>query len=295
MSVALDPVRTLSLRLPSPFEELADERLNGTGVQLLLKRDDLIHPDFPGNKWRKLKYNLVAARNGGHTVLLTFGGAYSNHLQATAAAGYYFGFTTIGVVRGEEHLPLNPVLAQCTRLGMSLHYVDRTRYRLKTKSAFVNELRSEFGSFYLIPEGGGNRLALQGCAELPSEINTAFDVLCCATGTGATLAGVASALHPGQRAIGFSVLKGGSFLADDVRRLQEEYGMATHNWSIETEFHFGGFAKRELGLNRFLDDFYDRHGIQLDWVYEGKMMFGLFALLKQNAFSPGTRIVALLA
>jgi 1-aminocyclopropane-1-carboxylate deaminase len=295
MSVGLQPVHSLALRLPSPLEQLADDRLDSTGVQLLLKRDDLIHPDFPGNKWRKLKYNLLAATDGGKNVLLTFGGAYSNHIQATAAAGYYFGFSTIGVIRGEEHSPLNPILARAVEHGMTLTYVDRKQYRAKTTHAFIDQLHDKFGDFYLIPEGGCNKHALRGCAELPAEIDAPFDVLCCASGTGATLAGVAAALGPGQRAIGFSALKGGAFLEDDVTRLQEDYGLISHNWSIETEFHFGGFARSNPVLDAFIDDFRDRHGIVLDWVYEGKMMYGLFSLLRRGTFEPGTTLVALLA
>ena len=166
MPIVLQPVHPLTLRLPSPLETLVDERLATAGVEAMLKRDDLIHPDLPGNKWRKLKYNLRAAREAGHNVLLTFGGAYSNHIQATAAAGYYFGFSTIGVIRGEEHLPLNPILARAVRHGMTLTYVDRTLYRRKTDTEFVDQLHREYGDFYLIPEGSGNGHALRGCAEL---------------------------------------------------------------------------------------------------------------------------------
>jgi 1-aminocyclopropane-1-carboxylate deaminase len=283
------------LRLPSPLETLVDERLATAGIEAMLKRDDLIHPDLPGNKWRKLKYNLRAARAAGHGVLLTFGGAYSNHIQATAAAGYYFGFSTIGVIRGEEHLPLNPVLARAVRHGMTLTYVDRTLYRRKTDTEFVDQLHRQYGDFYLIPEGSGNGHALRGCAELTTEIDAPFDVLCCASGTGATLAGVASALRPGQKAIGFAALKGGSFLRDDVARLQLDYGAVTQNWSIETEYHFGGFARRNAVLDDFIADFAERHGITLDWVYEAKMMYGIFDLVKRGTISAGTRLVALLA
>jgi 1-aminocyclopropane-1-carboxylate deaminase len=293
--IVLQSVHPLTLRLPSPLETLVDERLDAAGVELMLKRDDLIHPDFPGNKWRKLKYNLRAAQDAGHNVLLTFGGAYSNHIQATAAAGYYFGFSTIGVIRGEEHLPLNPLLARAAGHGMTLTYVDRTQYRNKTDPAFVDQLHREFGDFYLIPEGSGNSYALEGCRELATEIGAPFDVLCCSSGTGATLAGVASGLRPGQRAIGFSALKGGSFLRDDVARLQLGYGAVTHNWSIETEYHFGGFARRNVVLDDFIADFAERHGIMLDWVYEGKMMYGIFDLVEQGTIAAGTRLVALLA
>ena len=292
MSAIPQPVHSLTLRVPSPLEQLVDERLDDAGVRLLLKRDDLIHPDFPGNKWRKLKYNLGAASDAGEKTLLTFGGAYSNHIQATAAAGHFFGFSTIGVIRGEEHSPLNPVLASAVEHGMTLTYLDRTRYRSKTE---IDRLHSEFGDFFLIPEGGSNRHGLWGCAELPAEIDTPFDVLCCASGTGTTLAGVACALDSGQRAIGFSALKGGAFLEGDIARLQEDYGRITHNWTVETGFHFGGFARRDSELDDFVGDFRDRHGIALDWVYEGKMMYGLFRLLQRGAFDPGTTLVALLA
>jgi len=136
---------------------------------------------------------------------------------------------------------------------------------------------------------------LRGCAELTTEIDAPFDVLCCASGTGVTLAGVASALRPGQKAIGFAALKGGSFLRDDVARLQLDYGAVTHNWSIETEYHFGGFARRNAELDDFIADFAERHGITLDWIYEAKMMYGVFDLVKRGTIAAGTRLVALLA
>jgi len=148
------PVRPLDLRLPSPLEELPDGRLTQAGVRLYLKRDDLISPEIPGNKWRKLKYNLTAARAQGHRVLLTFGGAYSNHIRATAAAGHYFGFATIGVIRGEEHLPLNPSLDYAARHGMRLVYLDRATYRDKMSPEVIAGLHDRFGDFYLLPEGG---------------------------------------------------------------------------------------------------------------------------------------------
>jgi len=285
------PAHELVLRLPSPTEELLDDRAQARGVRLFLKRDDLIHPDFPGNKWRKLKYNLAVA---GGRPLLTFGGAYSNHIQATAAAGHYFGFATIGIIRGEQHLPLNPVLTRAVAHGMTLVYVSRTDYRRRAEPEFVEGLSRRFGDFHLLPEGGSNIQALRGCAELPPEISVGFDVICCASGTGATLAGIATALAPDQRAIGFSALKGGEFLVDDVRRLQQAYGQVTDNWSIETEFHFGGFARSHAALDDFAADFRRRHGISLDRVYEAKMMSGLFTLLDRGRFLPGTRIVAVL-
>ena len=168
-----------SLRLPSPVEPLYDDRLRHNGVHVFLKRDDLIHPEVSGNKWRKLKYNLIEADRQNYKTLLTFGGAYSNHIRATAAAGSYCGFSTIGIIRGEEHLPLNPSLAYAASQGMRLSYMDRPTYRRKSESDVITSLQERFGSFYLLPEGGSNELAVRGCSEIPAEIETDFDVICC--------------------------------------------------------------------------------------------------------------------
>jgi 1-aminocyclopropane-1-carboxylate deaminase len=264
-------------------------------VRLYLKRDDLIHAELPGNKWRKLKYNIKAARERGASTLLTFGGAYSNHIRATAAAGHYFDFNTIGVIRGEEHLPLNNSLRYATSHGMQLTYMDRSAYRKKTDPPIIVSLRERFGDFYLIPEGGSNALAIKGCKELVDEIDVDFDVICCPCGTGGTLAGISAALHQGQRAVGFSALKGGTFLVDNVAELQRQsIGTALDNWSIEPKFHFGGLARRTTPLNQFMTLFAQAHGLTLDWVYVAKMMYGIFALIDQGAFAPGESIVALI-
>jgi 1-aminocyclopropane-1-carboxylate deaminase len=282
-------------QLPSPLQALRDERLRDAGIEVWLKRDDLIHPDLPGSKWRKLKYNLAEARRAGQRTLLTFGGAYSNHLRATAAAGCHFGFATIGVVRGEEHLPLNPSLSFAVRHGMRLAYLDRGEYRRKTEPELIAGLRRELGEFYLLPEGGSNSLAVRGCAELPAEIGLDFDVICCPVGTGATLAGLAAGLAGSARAIGFAVLKGAEFLDDDVADLQlATFGRRTENWRIEQGFHFGGYARRNSELDAFVADFAVRHGHELDWVYVAKMLYGVFALARSGAFSPGTRVVAVI-
>jgi 1-aminocyclopropane-1-carboxylate deaminase len=285
----------LDLRIPSPLERLTDERLANSGVEVWLKRDDLIHPDVPGNKWRKLKHNLTEATSAGHDTLLTFGGAYSNHIRATAAAGQHAGFATLGVIRGEEHLPLNPSLAFAVRQGMRLTYLDRPTYRRKNELVVLDRLRAEFGAFYLIPEGGSNEPAVRGCAELPAELDLAFDVICCPVGTGATLAGIAAALAPGQHAIGFSALRGGDFLTSEVAALQgRAFGAATENWHLETGFHFGGYARRTPALDTFIADFKSRHNLELDWLYVAKMLYGIYARADQGTFRPGTRIIAVI-
>jgi 1-aminocyclopropane-1-carboxylate deaminase/D-cysteine desulfhydrase-like pyridoxal-dependent ACC family enzyme len=296
MLMPAEPVKCgVEVKLPSPVEEINDHRIARYGVRLYLKRDDLIHPEIPGNKWRKLKYNLIAARERGYHTILTYGGAYSNHIRATAVAGYLFGFSTIGVIRGEEHLPLNYSLAYAVSRGMQLSYMDRVTYRHKDCPEVIAALRRDFGDFYLIPEGGGNALGAQGCIEITHEIGCPFDLICCSCGTGTTLAGIAAGLRDGQRALGFAALKGGQFLADEVEVLQRDtFGRNSNNWTIEYGFHFGGYAKITPELHSFIDDFKERHKIHLDWIYEAKMMYGLFALVQQRRIEDSV-VVAIIA
>lgn len=285
----------ITLTLPSPLEKLIDSRLQDAGVILYLKRDDLINPDIPGNKWRKLHLNIEEVKKQNYHTLLTFGGAYSNHLRAVAAAGKLFGFTTIGLVRGEEHSPLNWSLQYATNRGMQLHYVSREAYRHKTETEFIAAWQNRFGNFYLLPEGGSNALAVRGCAEIPAEISTAFTTICCPVGTGGTLAGIAAGLKPGQKAIGFSALKGGDFLRKDVEQLQREtYGNTTNNWEIETNYHFDGFAKNPPELQEFIAAFSQEHHVLLERIYVAKMLFGIFDMIKKGRFNPGSVIVAVI-
>ncbi|WP_131784520.1 1-aminocyclopropane-1-carboxylate deaminase/D-cysteine desulfhydrase [Protofrankia symbiont of Coriaria ruscifolia] len=280
-------------RLPSPVEELDDDRFARYGVRVLLKRDDLISPAIPGNKWRKLKYNLVDASASGTSTILTFGGAFSNHIRATAAAGELLGLTTIGVIRGEEHLPLNWSLSVAAAHGMQLTYLDRSTYRQKHEPDVLADLRTRFGDFFLLPEGGSNPAGVRGCAEILDEVEPHVDVVCCGCGSGGTLAGMAASLRPGQQAIGFSALKGGRFLRDVVGDLQRAaFGRSTDNWRIDCDFHFGGFARRPPDLQRFIDDFAGRHGIGLEPVYVAKMMYGLFDLVRRGTISPGATVLA---
>ena len=279
---------------PTPLDPLDDPLLSERGVTLWLKRDDLIHPVVPGNKFRKLKYNLVEAQRAGHTVLLTFGGAYSNHIYAVAVAGQLMGLRTIGVIRGEEHLPLNPVLATAVSAGMTLRYMDRETYRAKDSSKVLTSLKREVGDFALIPEGGSNHLGVRGCAEVIREISEPFDLICCPVGSGGTMAGLVVGLQGRGRALGFSALKGGSFLNDDVSRLLHEAGAdGLTNWQLDLDHHFGGFARVKPELKDFMAWFEATHHILLDPIYVGKMMYGLFDLVRHEAFEPGTRIVAL--
>lgn len=291
---ALDLTTALRPRLPSPLQPVEDERFSRHGIRLLLKRDDLIHPDLPGNKWRKLAPNLHAAAG---RPLLTFGGAYSNHLRATAAAGRLLGFETIGVVRGDElaSRPLNPSLSQCATDGMRLLFVDRATYRAKDEPETLAEiLRSVPGDVYVVPEGGSNALAAQSCAALGRELRHLADVVAVACGTGGTLAGLAAGLAPGQHAIGFPVLRGG-FLATEISSLQDEaFGGPAGDWSLDDRFHFGGYARTAPGLDDFADDFEARHQLPVERVYVAKMLYGLTTLAAEGAFPPGTAVAAVI-
>jgi len=287
----------------SPLQQLHSSFLKQAGIRLFVKRDDLLHPEFGGNKWRKLKHNLLFARQQHYSTLLTFGGAWSNHIYATAAAGKHFGFNTIGIIRGELHTPLNPTLKFAELCGMQLHYVTRTEYRQKHQAGFLGKLEQQFGQVYILPEGGSNVLAVKGCAELVDEVNDSlghlqhethnkyFDVICCACGTGATFAGIVSRLQSDQTAIGFSALKGGDFLNTEVERFLP-LKQKSKNWRIENRYHFGGYAKVNDELIQFIKDFKQEYNIMLDAVYTGKMFFGLFQMIRSGEFEPGTSIVA---
>ncbi|MER5196029.1 pyridoxal-phosphate dependent enzyme [Streptomyces sp. NPDC002884] len=281
--------------LPSPLQEVSDDRFGRHGVRLLLKRDDLIHPELVGNKWRKLAPNLERA--AGRT-LLTFGGAYSNHLRATAAAGRLLGLPTVGVVRGDELAgrPLNPSLARCAADGMRLHFVDRSTYRRKTEPDVLGELLDAVGArdAYVVPEGGSNAAAVRGCRALGEELRGRTDVVALACGTGGTLAGLAAGLAPGQRALGIPVLRGG-FLGDGIRALQEEaFGGRRGEWRLDERFHFGGYARLTPELETFAADFERRHAVPVERLYVAKSLYGLVVLAEEGAFPRGTTVTAVI-
>ncbi len=279
---------------PRPLQVVDDPRLRQAGVQLLVKREDLVHPVISGNKWHKLRYNLEAARSQGHHTLLSFGGAYSNHIHALAAAGRAAGFNTIGVIRGECYEPLNPTLQFAADQGMRLHYLNRREYRRKSSPELLDGLRRLFGAFYPIPEGGSNALAVKGCREIVADIDQPFDIIATACGTGGTLAGLVAGLEGRAQALGFAVLKGGAFLRDEVAALLQSAAEPPFgNWSINPDYHFGGYAKVKPELLAFMADFEARHAIPLEPVYTAKMLFGLFDLIAQGFFPRGTTIVAI--
>lgn len=278
-----------------PLTEIHSLLLNEKQIRFFVLRLDTIHPFISGNKWFKLKYNLQAAREQNKNTLLTFGGAYSNHIAATAAAGKEFGFETVGIIRGEElafekQRKKNPVLKFASDCGMKLKFISRENYRQKNiPGEFVERNNS-----YFLPEGGTNELAVKGCSEILSLIDIPFDYVCCATGTGGTLAGIISSLKKNQTAIGFPVLKGGKFLKNDITKLLLRFQVASlTNWEINTGYHFGGYAKKNPELLHFISGFQSTHNIPLDFVYTGKLFYGIFDLLKKNYFRKGATIMAI--
>ena len=272
----------------TPVQEIQDPIFVKAGVRVMIKREDLNHAFICGNKWWKLKYNLEEAVKLGYTTLLTFGGAYSNHIYSTAAAAQELGLKSIGVIRGEETLPLNNVLSFAKSKGMQLHYVSRERYRSKTEEAFTKKLHDTWGSFYLIPEGGTNDLAVKGVTEFAQMLGNDFDYLCCAVGTGGTMAGLISGLPSEKKLIGFPVLKNGEFLRAEIEKLLQRKHT---NWLLNSEYHFGGYAKTTPQLTSFIEDFHTKHQIQLDPVYTGKALSGVIDLISRNTFTKGSTIL----
>ncbi len=269
-------------------QELYFPFLKEKGISLWVKREDLIHPKISGNKYHKLKYNLLEAQRSGYTTLLSFGGAYSNHIAALAFAGKEKGFRTIGVIRGEElqqRWQDNPTLRAAHTQGMQLHFLSREDYRKKEEATLLFKLRAQFGDFYLLPEGGTNSLAVRGCEEILTGEDAHFDVICSCVGTGGTLAGLANSARPGQRILGFPVLKGG-FLKDSIRNFARK-----NNWNLVPDFHFGGYAKVNKGLVQFMNLFKEQTGIPLDPIYTGKLFFGVLEMIKQDKFEAGTSIL----
>lgn len=278
----------------TPLTEIFEPILQKKQVRLFVKREDLTDHFISGNKWYKLKYNLIEAEKLGYKTLLTFGGAFSNHIHATAAAGKNFGFKTIGIIRGEEHLPLNPTLSSVKDNGMLIEYIDRKSYRNKYNDELINKFKNKFGNFYLIPEGGSNNLAIKGCAEIIPTINEKFDFICSACGTGGTLAGLILGLDSKSSALGFSVLKGGDFLYQNIKTLLSNYQKENlNNWHINLDYHFGGYAKVSPQLIKFCNDFETQHNIPIEPIYTGKMFYGLFDLIKNNYFLKNSSIIAI--
>lgn len=263
-------------------------KLSRNKVSVFIRREDLIHPFISGNKFRKLKYNLLQAKSENKETFLTFGGAFSNHIAAAAYAGKEYGFKTIGIIRGDElesKISENPTLQFAQECGMQFKFVTREDYRHKTEVEFISNLKQEFGDFYLVPEGGTNEFAIKGCEEILTKEDAEFDFICCAVGTGGTISGIINSLLPHQKVLGFPALKG-DFLKEDIRKFARN-----ENWEVITDYHFGGYGKVNPELIAFINQFYDENQIPLDPIYTGKMVFGVMDLIEKNYFPENSKIL----
>ncbi len=269
------------------IKTLENIRLN---TQVSLKPDYLIHPTVSGNKYRKLKYNLQKVQSENYKGILTFGGAFSNHIAATAAAGMVLNIPTVGVIRGEElasKKELNSTLNYAKSCGMHLEYVSRSDYKQKNDPAYLKLLLENFKNFYVIPEGGTNGLAIKGCQEILSQEDLAFDIICCAVGSGGTIAGLINSSLPTQKIIGFPALKGG-FLNEDICKFASQ-----SNWELWDAYHFGGYAKVDSKLITFMNHFKTTYKIPLDPVYTAKMMYGIFDAIQTGKIPKNAKVLAI--
>ena len=263
-------------------------KLSNKTISVSIRREDLIHPFISGNKFRKLKYNLVQAKAENNDTLLTYGGAFSNHIAAAAYAGKEYGFKTIGIIRGDElesKIFENPTLKFAQECGMQFKFVTREEYRHKTEADFIENLKHEFGDFYYVPEGGTNEFAVQGCEEILTQDDSQYDFVCSAVGTGGTISGIINSSFPHQKVLGFPALKG-DFLNNEIRKFVHK-----ENWELITDYHFGGYGKVNPELIAFVNQFYAENQVPLDPIYTGKMVFGVIDLISTNYFPENSKIL----
>jgi len=278
----------INLEIYSPVQQISNKLFDEQGLSVFIKRDDLIHPIISGNKWRKLKYILKKAAAANKTHLVTFGGAYSNHLLATAAAAAKFGFKASGIVRGEE--VSNDSLFLCRLHGMQLLFTDRESYR--DKPALFNKYFGNDDSAFFIDEGGASAEGVQGCAELVNELTQTYDHIFCACGTGTTAAGIITGLQQHNLPTQFNaipVFKNGGFIKDEI----DQYLSAPANYTLHTGYHFGGYAKTDDSLISFIKQFVADTGILIEPVYTGKMLYAIYDLAAKGYFKPGSSILAI--
>ena len=287
------------------IEQINDPQLTARNVSLDMLRLDNIHPLVNGNKWFKLKLNLQAAMSENHGAILSFGGAYSNHIHALAAASSLLNISSIGVIRGELPSPLNPILQFAQDQGMHLHAVSRSDYRLKQTPGFIAQLTDQFGEFYLVPEGGSNELGVTGCEEIVKYLIPPFqadedDMPCyvaVACGTGATLAGLIRGAGQERLAVnllGISVLKGAGFLQQEVESWLENSQTINPipNWQLELDYHCGGYARKNAELTNFIKRFKQVNQISIEPVYTGKLLYGIYDLIANGKIPQGSRVIA---
>jgi len=289
----------------SPLQPLNHPLLKKHNIKPWSKRDDLIHSDISGNKWRKLKFNLQGACEQDINHIVSFGGAYSNHIHALAAAGFYFGFKTTGIIRGEDFYRNNPTLRQAQEWGMKLHFVDRKTYRLRHDNEYLKTLKIQYPEAVIVPEGGTNLAALQGVKEVATEILSQADFnidhIFTATGSGGTLAGLISGFSQKSsiqlqktKITGIAVLKQADYLKNEISNLLIEDDVSNPiSWQLKTDYHLGGYAKVSNEHAQFCHEFELQTEVPIEPIYTGKMFAAIFKLIEQGEIKAGSNIIAL--
>ena len=275
-------------KTPSPIEPL---NLSFFGIkkhEIWIKRDDLIHEVISGNKWRKLKYNIQHYLENNHKGIISFGGAHSNHIVALSHISNELNIPTIIFIRGEKPRSLSPTLIKCSEYGVDLLFVTRDQY--KEKHTILNNIGKEYPDHFIIPEGASNHYGIKGCIEIVEEVEMDFDEIYCDIGTGATCAGIAKALNKDQKVIGVVVLKGAGYLHDQINKMLK---FRQKNFSLIHDYCFGGYAKKDNDLIKFIQIFYKQTGIKTDPIYSGKMFYGLVKELQKDTSLKSKRIIAL--
>lgn len=277
--------------LPTPLLSISHPLLEEKGIKLWIKRDDLIHSEIMGNKWRKLKYNLMAIKSRGMNSIITMGGAYSNHIAATAAAAEENKLSAIGIIRGEElNKNSNTTLQRAASKGMQFEFVDRETFRSWRDQP--EQLIKIFPEHYFLPEGGTNELAIKGCEEILPEIDVDFNVLVAPIGTGGTFAGILKSAHDQQKILGISSLKG-DFIHQEIQNLLLKHKIIRTNYRIIDNYHFGGYGKSNDELIDFINWFKENFDVPLDPIYTGKAFFAVWDMIKNDKFEKNLKIVIL--
>jgi 1-aminocyclopropane-1-carboxylate deaminase len=260
---------------------------NHQGIEIVIKREDLRHPIISGNKLRKLKYNLIHAKTNACEGILTFGGAFSNHILASAYAAKINNLQSIGIIRGEElaNQPLNETLKEAQSYGMRFEFLTREDYRHKTSNEWLLYFSENFPNYFIIPEGGTNFMAVKGCEEILTAEDKNFDYICCAVGTGGTISGLINSGAEHQMVLGFPALKE-NYLHNEISNYTTK-----SNYQLIRAYHFGGYAKIDQNLISFMNAFYLKHQIPLDPIYTGKMVYGIDQMLAANYFKPNSKIL----
>ncbi len=275
-----------------PIEPFNHPLLLQHDVSIFIKRDDLLHSVVSGNKLYKLMLNLEQFKREDKKTLITFGGAYSNHLHATAFMGRRLGIQTVAIVRGEQLVPLNPTLKDCTDWGMIIEPVSRGLYRQKHQAPEIQSIIDKYPSPYVVPEGGANRLGVLGAAKMLDDVDQeSLDIVVVACGTGVTMAGLISGCEPHVRVIGFPALKAEKWMGDEVRGWLGVITCANNNWALQHGFHFGGYGKTKPDLLEFMGDMEAGYNLLLDPIYTGKAFYGLLKMIENGEIARGSNVL----